>query len=180
MLKKFLFLTVLSLSLSAASQADAGKEGKESPVIHYKSASEASSLEIEKPWIRASTGPNSALFMHIKNAGLEDDTLIGCKADFCEKVELHTHLKEGNVFKMRPVKDIPLKKGETTHLAPGGLHVMFLNIKGEIEPKEERHITLVFQKAGEITLPVTARQHECHCAHQKKHKIEGGGAAKAV
>ena len=179
MLKKFLFLTFISLSFSFTPASQAYQD-KESPVILYKSASETSSLEIEKPWIRASTGPNSALFMHIKNAGLEDDVLVGCKADFCEKVELHTHIKEGNVFKMRPVKEISLKKGEMTHLAPGGLHVMFLNIKGEIQPKEERQITLVFQKAGEVTIPVIARQQECNCAHQKKHKIEGGGVAKAA
>jgi len=56
--------------------------------------------------------------------------------------ELHTHLHEGGVMKMRPVASIDVKaKGEAL-LQPGGLHVMLIDLKAPMKEGDIVPITL--------------------------------------
>jgi len=58
--------------------------------------------------------------------------------------ELHTHLNEGGVMKMRPVPAIEVKaKGEAV-LQPGGMHVMMIDLKAPMKEGDVVPITLTF------------------------------------
>jgi copper(I)-binding protein len=97
-----------------------------------------------------------AAFFEIRNTGEEDDRLIGAKADVSKKVELHTHIDAGNgVMKMREVEGgFPVAAGESHMLARGGDHVMFLGLTTKFEQGMTFPLTLIFEKAGEITVEV--------------------------
>lgn len=117
----------------------------------------AADLEVAEPWARASAGParNGAAFLTLKNHGADADRLVAARADVADRVELHTHIMEGNLMKMREVEGgIAVPAGETVMLEPGGLHVMFMGLKAPFKEGEHFPLTLVFEKAGDIDVTV--------------------------
>lgn len=119
----------------------------------------AGPLTIAEPWARASAGRAraGAAFMTIANAGTEADRLVAAAAAVSEVVELHTHVKDGDVMRMRQVEAIDVPAGETTALQPGGLHVMFIGLHDPLEEGETFPVTLTFEHAGDVTVTVTVK-----------------------
>lgn len=118
----------------------------------------AGDIEIQNPWARASAGmaQAGAAFMDIKNNG-GTDRVIGASADVAKSVELHTHIKDGDVMKMRRVDAIDVPANGMAHLAPGGLHVMFMGLTAPLEEGETFPLTLTFEKAGDVTVEVEVK-----------------------
>ena len=116
-------------------------------------------IVIHEPWVRASIGnaPNSAAYMTIEMVGEQPDRLVGGSSPVAGKAELHSHLMEGGVAKMRPVEAVEVAPGAPTVLAPGGLHLMLIGLKEKLEEGATVPLTLVFENAGEVTLDVPIR-----------------------
>jgi len=112
-------------------------------------------LKIDHPWARASAGParNSAAFMTIHNAG-RADRLVAVAADVSERVELHTHMMEGDVMKMRQVEAVEVPANAIAELQPGNFHVMLIGLKAPLKEGGHFPLTLTFEKAGKITIEV--------------------------
>lgn len=112
-------------------------------------------IEIAQPWAKPSIGQAKAgaAYVTLTNGG-SADRLIAAKADVSELVELHSHTMEDGVMRMRPVPGIDLPADATVELKPGGFHVMFLNLKAPLVEGESFPLTLVFEKAGELTVEV--------------------------
>jgi copper(I)-binding protein len=119
----------------------------------------AGEITISEPFARA-TPPGagaSAAYMTITSAG-EDDRLIAARSDVARRVELHTHILEDGIARMREVEGgIALPAGEAVTLAPGGLHVMLMGLNAQLIAGEEASLTLVFDKAGEIVVDAPIR-----------------------
>jgi periplasmic copper chaperone A len=113
-------------------------------------------ITIQEPWARASLGnaPNSAAYMILQTTGAAPDRLIGGSTPVATKVELHTHVMEGGVAKMRPVAAIEVAPGPPTVLEPGGMHLMLRGLTQKLEAGATLPLTLVFEHAGEVTLEV--------------------------
>jgi hypothetical protein len=95
-------------------------------------------------------------FMVLKNNGDKDVKLVKAANPASKLTELHTHINEGGVMKMRPVAAIDIKaKGEAL-LQPGGLHVMLIDLKEPMKDGEKIAITLGFDDGSskEISAPV--------------------------
>lgn len=58
---------------------------------------------------------------------------------------------------MQPVSAIDVPAGETVVLEPGGYHVMLLELVEPLEEGQTFDLTLTFEQAGEITVPVEVR-----------------------
>ena len=116
----------------------------------------AGDIQITQPWARASAGmaKAGAAYLAVQNTGTADDRLVAARADVSDKVELHTHIKEGDLMKMRQIMAIDVPAGKTVALQPGGLHVMFMGLKAPLKTGAHFPLTLVFEKAGEITVDV--------------------------
>lgn len=117
-----------------------------------------SEISIVDPYARAS-GMNAmagAAFMKIVNSGDEADQLIAAYSDISKMVELHTHIEaEGGVMQMRKVEGgFAIPAGETHMLMRGADHVMFMGLNAPMEHGKLITVTLVFEKAGEITLEI--------------------------
>lgn len=113
-------------------------------------------IAIENPWARATAGraANGAGFMKLVNSGSTDDRLIKAETGVAKKTELHTHMMEGDVMKMRPVPAIDLPAGQSVMLKPGGLHVMMMGLHDPLKQGESFPVTLTFEKAGTVTVDV--------------------------
>jgi copper(I)-binding protein len=113
-------------------------------------------ITVEGPWARASAGKAKAgaAFMTLNNAGATDDRLTGVSAGVSDKAQLHTHIKEGDIMRMRPVEAIDVPAGGVAALEPGGHHVMFMGLHEPLKEGETFPLTLTFEKAGEVTVEV--------------------------
>ena len=92
-----------------------------------------------------------AAWLTIRNTGGED-RLIGAESPAAERVEIHTHIREGGVMMMRRVEGIDLPAGGEAALEPGGDHLMLLGLKGELSPEDRFPLTLLFEKAGRVDI----------------------------
>jgi copper(I)-binding protein len=117
------------------------------------------SIKIENGYTRA-TAPGQHVaggFLKIENKGAADQ-LISASSPVAGEVQLHEMAMDGNVMRMRQVKDIALPANGAVELKPGGLHLMFINIKAPLTAGETVPVKLKFAKAGEVEvkLPVNA------------------------
>lgn len=111
-----------------------------------------SQVQIDKPWARA-TAPGAKVaggYMVIRNQGAAPDRLAGASSPAAAKVELHVHISEGGVMKMREVPgyDVPAKG--TFELKPGGAHLMFVDIRRPFREGDKVPVTLKFENAGKV------------------------------
>ena len=97
-----------------------------------------------------------AAFMVIENSG-EADRLVAASSDVAKKTELHTHIKDGDVMKMRRVDGIDVPAQGMARLQPGGLHVMLIGLHAPLREEEKFPLTLQFDKAGEMTVEVEVK-----------------------
>lgn len=119
----------------------------------------AKAVEVHQAWARASAKMARAggAFMHITNPTAMDDKLVAAHADISKTVELHTHIMEGKMMKMRQVPFIDVPAGKGAMLKPGGLHVMFLGLHKPLVKGETFPLTLEFEKAGKIKVEVMVK-----------------------
>ncbi len=114
-------------------------------------------LTIEHPFSRA-TLPNAPVaggFMSVTNTGTTDDRLISATSDAAGRVEVHEMAMQGDVMKMRQLKDgLPIPAGQTVMLKPGGYHIMFMDLKAPLVEGKTVTVTLTFEKAGSIEVPL--------------------------
>ncbi|WP_435310831.1 copper chaperone PCu(A)C [Primorskyibacter sedentarius] len=119
---------------------------------------EESQVRIDDAYARVS-GPaakSGAAFMLIENLGDSADQLIDAASDAAARVELHTHIDDGNgVMQMRHVPDgFALPAGETHALERGGDHVMLMGLTNPLEDGDVITLTLTFEKSGEVVIEV--------------------------
>ena len=90
-------------------------------------------------------------YMTIRNAGAAPDRLVGASAPaVAARVELHVHVKEGEVMRMREVQGLDVPANGAFELKPGGAHLMFMQIKRPFAEGEKVAVTLKFERAGEV------------------------------
>lgn len=98
-----------------------------------------------------------AAFFTIHNAGPDDDRLIAAETDAAKRVELHTHLADGEVMRMRAVEGgLAVPADGVRRLESGGDHVMLMGLAAPLGEGDTLRLTLIFEKAGELVvgLPV--------------------------
>jgi periplasmic copper chaperone A len=108
-------------------------------------------VEIDKPWMRAPP-PGTKLaagYMTIRNKSASPERLVGATSPAAARVEMHVHIKDGEILRMREVKayDVPAKGA--LELKPGGAHLMFVDAK-PLKEGDKVPVNLKFEKAGEV------------------------------
>lgn len=97
------------------------------------------------------------IYMTIENTGGEDDALIGGTTDRAQAVEIHETKIVNDTGTMLPHDGpLPIPAGESVALEPGGLHIMLVDLNDDIRLGDTFEVTLEFERAGEVTVPVTA------------------------
>lgn len=115
--------------------------------ISADAAGTADSITVVDPYVRMAPpgAMATAAFMVLKNDGGKDAKLVRAENSVSKITELHTHLNEGGVMKMRQVPAIDIKaKGEAV-LRPGGFHVMMIDLKTPLKDGDKVAITLGFE-----------------------------------
>lgn len=97
------------------------------------------------------TGPNAALYLTA--TGGEEDRLVAARTDVAARVVAHETIIDGDgTMSMRPLdQGISLSAGESLALAPGGYHLMLVDVD-ELQTGASVSVTLVWENAGEMTV----------------------------
>lgn len=113
---------------------------------------------IEQPIIRpAQKGRNTGVYMTVKlPCKKATDKLVSAECNVATSTELHDHINDNGVMRMRPVKDVEIKDGEVT-FKPGSLHVMLMGLKQDLIEGEKIKIRLNFEKAGALDVEYTVK-----------------------
>ena len=115
----------------------------------------AGDLVISQGWTRATPGGAKigGGFLTIENKGTVPDKLIGASADAAGKIEVHEMAVTDGVMKMRPLENgLAIEPGKSVKLAPGGYHLMMMDLKNPLKEGEKLPVTLQFEKAGKVAV----------------------------
>ena len=144
-MKSFLSVLALGTLLSAAVFSHA----------EDKSHHHHHGLMISDAWSRVTT-PGAKVgggYLTITNKGQHDERLLSIAAPHASRAEVHTMLMQDDVMVMRPLEGhLTIAAGETVHLAPGGLHLMFMQLNQPHVVDEPFEVTLTFARAGDKTV----------------------------
>jgi copper(I)-binding protein len=117
-------------------------------------------IQVKDPWARE-TPPgvrHGAAYMTLLNEGNVQDRLTGARSDVSNVAELHTHLMEGGVVRMRQIEGVNVPPGTPVVLEPGALHIMLIELKQPLKAGERFPLTLEFERAGDTTVEVEVRK----------------------
>lgn len=94
--------------------------------------------------------------MMLMNRSDQDDTLIEVRSDVAKRIELHTHIDNGDgIMKMTQIEGgIAVPAGGMHMLERGGDHVMLMGLTRSLVQGETVNLTLVFEEAGEVKIEV--------------------------
>lgn len=117
----------------------------------------AAEVSVEAPYARA-TAPgqlNSAVFMQLHNQG-DETAIVGASSNAAEVVELHTHVHDQGVMRMRQIDAIDLPANSRVELAPGGLHIMLIGLHDSLKVDSQIELTLEYADgtATQLDVPV--------------------------
>src|SRR3954463_8295570 len=115
----------------------------------------AGDLVISQAWSRATPGGAKIAggYLTIENKGTAADRLIGGSGDIAGKVEVHEMAMNNGVMTMRALdKGLPIEPGKTVKLAPGGYHLMLMDLKNPLKQGDKVPLELQFENAGKVTV----------------------------
>jgi copper(I)-binding protein len=117
----------------------------------------AKGVTVTHPWARATPGGAKigGAYLEMTAARGQGDRLISASSPAAGTVELHNHIMEGGIAKMRRVEAIPVPGGKSVVLKPSGYHLMLTDLKAPLKEGDLVKITLQFEKAGPIELEAT-------------------------
>ncbi len=128
-------------------------------------------IAISHPWARATPAPvrTSAAYLTIDNKG-GADRLLSAAADIAKETQLHSMTTEAGVMKMREVKAVDVAANGKTELKPGGFHIMLIGLADGLKEGTKFPLKLKFEKAGEVTVQMTAEKPDAHDHGHGEHK----------
>lgn len=152
----FGILAVCALALWGGGEASAQQPGAVAGAV--PGSIKIGDLTVTAPWARAT--PRGAKvgggYLKITNNGAAPDRLLGGTASVAGRIEVHEMSMTDGVMRMRPLTGgLEIKPGASVDLAPGGYHLMLMDLKQQLREGETLAATLRFEKAG--TVEVTFR-----------------------
>lgn len=117
-------------------------------------------VKVEGAWVRPSVQGQTTSAAYMTLTCDADTSLVAVRSPATGSAQLHEMKMDGSVMRMRAMDAIDLRAGKPVTLAPGGMHIMLLDLKAPLMANASVPITLIFrdgkgqESAKEITAPV--------------------------
>ena len=109
----------------------------------------AQSIDIKQPWIRGTVPGQKATGAFMDITSKVPARLVAVASPAAGAVEIHQMKMDGNVMKMFPVAaGLDLPANRTVRLAPGGYHVMMMDLKQPLQAGDRVPLRLTFELAN--------------------------------
>lgn len=125
------------------------------PTLALAQNYQAGGVTVAHPWARATPGGATVGAAYVEITAKDADTLVAASSPGAARVEIHSHTMGDGVMKMRKLENLPIPVGGPVMLKPSGDHIMLLDLKAPLKQGDVLPITLVFEKAGKVTVEAT-------------------------
>ncbi len=111
-------------------------------------------IGLTNAWARPTLGAGrtTAAYVTIVNEGTAADRLTAADAPGVASVEIHTAGMENGVMRMRRLEGLDIPAGDTVTMAPGGYHIMLIDVEEPIQAGTSVPLTLTFETSGSMTV----------------------------
>lgn len=121
----------------------------------------AGALVVSGAWTRPTSAgmPMGVAYFTVRNTAAVADTLVAASTPAAARVEFHQTTFAGGMARMRPLREIDVPANGRVEVAPGGIHLMLVDLRAPLAAGTRVPLALVFRKAGrvEIRLAVESR-----------------------
>jgi copper(I)-binding protein len=104
-------------------------------------------VTVKDSWVRGTTPAQKATGAFMEITSSEAAALLTASSPVAGVVEIHTMKMEDGVMKMRALPKLDLPAGKAVKLAPGGNHVMLMDLKQQMKKGDVVPITLKIEGA---------------------------------
>ena len=108
----------------------------------------AQEVSVKEAWIRGTVQGQSATGAFMEITGKSNTRLVGAASPAAKTVEVHNMKVENGVMKMFPVDGVDLPAGKPVKLAPGGYHVMLMDLQKPLSAGDKVPLKLTFELAN--------------------------------
>ena len=147
---KLQFLAAIALTIGA--------------IVAFSISGKAGGLQIDQPFAPASigAGKTGAIYFVLINGTGTDEKLIAASTPAARKAEVHTHLMEDGIMKMRKVDGLEVPAGKHVMFKQGGHHLMLFGLDKPLKEGDTIVVELQFENTGtmSITVPVKPFGHK--------------------
>lgn len=115
-------------------------------------------VHVMDPWSRElpPVSANGAVYLTLMNKGKKDGRVVGGSSPIASRAEVHNHVMQGGIMKMMRVEGgVVVPAGGAVSFAPGGLHIMLMELKEPLQTGKVFPITLEFADGGTATVDVS-------------------------
>ena len=122
-------------------------------------AARSGAIEVCRPWAWTSLkgATTGAAYVTIVNRGNDGDRLVTVKSTAARRAQIHLHVMAANVMRHRIMERIDVPSGQTVTFAPGGLHVMLIDLTAPLEIGTKFPLILKFEQAGSVAVDVVVQ-----------------------
>lgn len=125
----------------------------------------------------APTAKAGAAYITVMTHG-GDDRLLGAASPVAKRVEIHTHIKDGDVMRMRQVDGpLPVSAGAPIEMGPGGVHIMLMGLNAPLVDGQPIPVTLTFEVAGDVEFEVPVIERGAHAGNNAHSGHSGHSSA---
>ena len=107
--------------------------------------------QVKAAWSRpAAQGTTGAGFMTLVNPGPKGDALVSVASPLAREVQVHQSMVHDGVAMMMAAPQVPVPAGGSVTFAPGGYHLMFLNLTKALKVGDTLPATLTFASGAKV------------------------------
>ena len=131
-------------------------------------------VTVKDAWVRATVPQQKATgaFMQIRNTSDAERKLVKATSPISDKVQLHTHMNENGVMKMREIPEIVVPASGKVELKPGSYHIMLIEMKSELKEGDLVPISMSFDDGSTSEVEATVRK--LQMTMPASHKMDSG------
>ena len=115
--------------------------------LMFFGAATQADVTVKESWVRGTTPAQKATGAFMEITSSEAASLLSASSPVAGVVEIHTMKMEDGVMKMRALPKLDLPAGKAVKLAPGGNHVMLMDLKQQMKKGDVVPITLKIEGA---------------------------------
>ena len=116
-------------------------------------------VKVETPWVRGAVPGQLATGAFLDITSVRDATLVKVESPVAATVEVHSMEMKDNLMTMRAVPRLELPAGKQVRLAPGGFHIMLMDLKQPVKNGETvpLKLTIEYPDSKRETVEVNAQ-----------------------
>lgn len=125
--------------------------------LAWSAAAIAGEVRVDDAWVRATLPGQKVAGVYMTLTSDVGGRLVAVESAAAPSAEIHEMRHQDGVMKMRRIESLDLPAGQAVKLAPGGFHIMLMDIGQQLQAGQEVSLDLVVEEAGKRrTIPVKA------------------------